>query len=205
MQTVSETYNKIANHFSNTRYRVWTCTSEFLDSIESGKCGLEVGCGNGKNLLYRSDLKLKGIDICENFVKICHNKNLDVIQGNMTSLPFEDNSFDFVFSIAAVHHLNSEELRIKAIKEMFRVCKPNGLVFVYVWAFEQSEDARRKFKKQDELVSWVSRDDGKTYYRYYHLYRQHELLKEFQDTNYNFEIIKDFYELGNWGIICTKN
>lgn len=204
MESVSETYNKIANHFNNTRYRVWSCTSKFLDSIESGKEGLEVGCGNGKNLLYRSDLKLKGIDICDNFVKICREKNLNVIQGDMISLPFDDNTFDFVFSIAAVHHLNSVDLRIKAIKEMFRVCKPDGLIFVYVWAFEQPENARRKFTKQDEMVSWLSKEDGKTYYRYYHLYKKDELLKEFQDTQYDFEIINNFYELGNWGIICKK-
>ena len=149
-------------------------------------------------------MQIKGIDICENFVKICQEKNLDVIQGDMISLPFEDNTFDFVFSIAAVHHLNKKESRVQAIKEMFRVCKPNSLVFVYVWAFEQPDDARRKFNTQDELVSWVSKDDGNTYYRYYHLYCKNELLKEFQDTNYNFEIIKDFYEMGNWGIICKK-
>ncbi len=198
--SVKDTYNNISNDFDRTRYKIWNCTSNFLDSIEKNKFGLEVGCGNGKNLQYRNDLNIKGIDICDNFVNISKNKNLDVIQGDMINLPFENNTFDFVFSVASLHHLDSSEKRIKAINEMCRVCKPGAKIFILVWAFEQENNSKRKFITTDEMVSWKS-SSGEIYYRYYHLYKENELYNEFKLSNYNFELINKFYEKGNWGII----
>jgi hypothetical protein len=87
---------------------------------------------------------------------------------------------------------------------MFRVCKKDGLIFVLVWAFDQEPDSKRKFTKTDELVSWKSREDGQTYFRYYHLYLKGELEKEFSKTNFKYNIIKNFYEKGNWGFIGQK-
>ncbi len=206
MEEIREVYNKISNDFDDTRYRVWTCTSRFMDPLEKGLNGLEVGCGNGKNILYRKDdLNIKGIDICDKLVEICKQKNLDVIQGNMNQLPFKDESFDFVYCIAVLHHLKTSQERIQALNEIFRVCKRGGKIFVLVWAFEQDESAKRKFKTQDELVPWNCREDGKTYYRFYHLYVKNELEEEFNSTDYSFNPYENFYELGNWGIMCTKN
>lgn len=202
---VRNTYNNIANHFSDTRFKVWNCTKDFLNSITSNSIGLEVGCGNGKNMMFRSDIKIEGIDICDKFVDMCKKKNLNVVQGDMTNLPYKDEQFDFVFSIAVLHHLDTLEKRIQAIKEMFRVCKKDGNIFVLVWAFEQEESSKRKFKSKDEMVSWFSREDGNTYYRYYHLYSKDELEREFEFTKNKFNIIKSFYEMGNWGLIIRKN
>lgn len=208
MTSIKEVYNKISNDFDITRYRVWTCTSDFFDLIEKNTIGLEVGCGNGKNMIYANNLnkniKVKGIDISDKFVEICKKKNLDVEQGDMIKLLYEDESFDFVFSIAVLHHLDKEELRVEALKEMFRVCKKDGIIFVLVWAFDQEPDSKRKFTKTDELVSWKSREDGQTYFRYYHLYLKDELEKEFSKTNFQYSIIKNFYEKGNWGFIIKK-
>jgi tRNA (uracil-5-)-methyltransferase TRM9 len=208
MTSVKEVYNKISNDFDITRFRVWTCTSDFLDLIGKDTYGLEVGCGNGKNMVYcnelKKNIKIKGIDISDKFVEICQKKNLDVEQGDMIKLPYLDESFDFVYSIAVLHHLDKEEERVNALKEMFRVCKKDGLIFVLVWAFDQEPDSKRKFSKTDELVSWKSRQDGKTYFRYYHLYLKGELEKEFSKTNFKYNIIKNFYEKGNWGFIGQK-
>ena len=201
---VRTTYNNIANHFSDTRFKVWFCTREFLNSIPSNSFGLEIGCGNGKNMVYRKDISMKGIDICDKFVDICKKKNLDVIQGDMSSLPYDNESFDFVMSIAVLHHLDSQEKRVKAVDEMFRVCKKGGKIFVLVWAFEQEESSKRKFKSKDEMVSWFSREDGNTYYRYYHLYSKDELENEFSKTENKFDTNKSFYEMGNWGLIIEK-
>jgi tRNA (uracil-5-)-methyltransferase TRM9 len=202
---VKDTYNQIANDFSRTRHYIWPCVKKFLDSVSQNSIGLEIGCGNGKNLMYRKDIKLKGIDICENFVNICKKKQLDVSYADMLNLPFPDNTFDFVFSIAVVHHLNTQKLRIQAINEMFRVCKPNAKIFILVWAFEQDVDSKRHFETCDEMVSWINREDGKTYYRYYHLYKKNELLEEIINSKNDYTLLDDFYEKSNWGIIISKN
>lgn len=46
-------------------------------------------------------------------------------QASVTNLPFEDNSFDMVYSSQVLHWTNTP----KAIREMLRVTKPNGFVF----------------------------------------------------------------------------
>jgi ubiquinone/menaquinone biosynthesis C-methylase UbiE len=198
--SVKDVYNSISDSFSKTRVKVWPCVSRFLDSMK-GK-GLEVGCGNGKNMFYRKDLQIQGIDICPNFVKLCNESGLKVIEGTMTNIPYEDSTFDFVYCIAALHHLNSLELRVKAIQEMIRVCKPNGTIFILVWAFEQEADSKRKFETQDVFVPW--NDKGIIQERFYHVYKKDELYKEVSLSTLNIVIKDSFYEKGNWGIIIQK-
>ena len=60
---IKEVYNKIANHFDRSRNRIWGSVKDFLDGIEERSYVLELGSGNGKNMLYRKDLTFIGIDI----------------------------------------------------------------------------------------------------------------------------------------------
>ena len=66
---VKHVYNTIANEFSNTRYRPWTCVEEFLDNIPKKSLIGDIGCGNGKNMLYRSDCHNYGCDFSNELVK----------------------------------------------------------------------------------------------------------------------------------------
>nr|XP_033806162.1 probable tRNA methyltransferase 9B isoform X2 [Geotrypetes seraphini] len=66
-------------------------------------------------------------------------------------LPYRNECFDAVLSIAVIHHLSTKERRIRAIKEMARVVRVGGQIMIYVWAMEQK---RRKFEKQDIFVPW---------------------------------------------------
>lgn len=47
---VYEVYEKIAPHFSNTRYKMWPKVEEFMNSVPPGSIVADVGCGNGKYL-----------------------------------------------------------------------------------------------------------------------------------------------------------
>ena len=47
---VYDVYEKIAPHFSNTRYKPWPRVEQFLNSLPQGSIVLDVGCGNGKYL-----------------------------------------------------------------------------------------------------------------------------------------------------------
>ena len=196
------TYNAIAKEFSNTRYRVWKKVGEFLDSIPAETLNADIGCGNGKNMRYRSDIKFLGLDLCENFVKICLDSNLDVIQGNILDLPFESNYFDNTISIAVIHHLKTVEERIKAIDELIRITKIGGKILIYVWAFEQPEHARRKFETQDVLVPFKLKNSSESFDRFYHVYLYGELEKEIR--NVNVELIQVGYEEGNHYVIIKK-
>ena len=55
-QHVYEVYEKIAPHFSNTRYKPWPKIAEFLNNLEPGSVVADVGCGNGKYLGVNKNL-----------------------------------------------------------------------------------------------------------------------------------------------------
>ena len=205
---INKTYSNIAKDFSNTRYKVWPAVAEFIDTFTSNSFNGDIGCGNGKNILYRTDLKFVGYDICDEFIDICKKRNLDVRKGNILNLPIDDNYFDNIISIAVIHHLSNIDDRVKAIRELYRITKKGGRIMIYVWAFEQPEDSKRQFTNQDEMVSY-KKTNGDIYYRYYHLYKEGELEKEINlalnfELNFefnNYKIIKKSYERGNWYII----
>lgn len=51
-----QVYEQIAGHFSTTRHKRWPRVDEFLQSVESGAVLLDLGAGNGKNVLNRNDI-----------------------------------------------------------------------------------------------------------------------------------------------------
>ena len=198
---VKYVYNKIANEFSNTRYRPWTCVENFLDNIPQNSIIGDIGCGNGKNMLYRKDCTNIGCDFSENLVKICLEKNLQVISGDILNIPFKDNMFDFTICIAVIHHLSTNEKRKKAISELLRVTKPNGKILILVWALEQEPDSRRKFTEQDNMVDWKDKKGNLLGKRYYYVFKQNELESLIPNKNM---IVESFYEKGNWGVVLKK-
>lgn len=202
MNSVEETYNTIAKDFNKTRYKIWRCVLHFIESLESKTKLLEVGCGNGKNLLYRNDIDSYGIDISEEQVEICKSKGLRVEKANMTLLPYKTNEFDNIICIATYHHLDNANDRRSALLEMYRVLKANGKILLTVWAMEQELGSKRKFTSSDEMVSWDL--NGSTYYRYYHIYKKGELEEEIREFCTEFKIESVKYELGNWSVVLSK-
>ena len=67
---VFNVYDIIGKHFDKTRVIVWPSVKKFLDSLETDKKILEIGCGNGKNILYRPELKIIGCDTSKTFLNI---------------------------------------------------------------------------------------------------------------------------------------
>lgn len=47
---VRKVYDGIAEHFSATRYKRWPVVDRFLADLPRGSLGMDLGCGNGKNL-----------------------------------------------------------------------------------------------------------------------------------------------------------
>lgn len=189
---VKDFYDKHWQRFDVSRVRIWKCVKEFTSTIVKKSTILDVGCGNGKNVKYLldNDIKAYGIDFSEKLVEVCKRKKLNVKVGNALDIPFEDNSFDNVISIAVIHHLQKEEDRIKTINEMIRVCKNNGKILISVWAVEQSgqEVQNRKFVYGDNLVKWENDE------RYYFIYDE-EHIKEFVKK---FNVTNLVWERGNW-------
>ncbi len=77
--------------------------------------------------------------------------SLDLIQGSILELPFEDQSYDLVCALDVIEHVEDHQL---AVREMQRVCKPNGLVCVTVPAFmflwNQHDDVNHHVRRYDK-------------------------------------------------------
>lgn len=200
-KNVKDVYNYIAKEFDNTRYRPWSCVENFLDNVPEKSSIGDIGCGNGKNMLYRTDCYNYGCDFSSELVDICLGKNLNVIEGDILEIPFEDNQFNYTICIAVIHHLSTREKRIKAIEELKRVTKKGGQILILVWALEQGKESRRKFVKQENFVDWKDKKGNLLGKRYYYVFKENEL----ETLVNNSELIeKSFYEKGNWGVIINN-
>ena len=101
---------------------------------QAGSFILDVGCGTGILLhqlvrLHR-DLNLYGMDIAPEMVKATRTKlgkAAEIQQGSAKSLPYEENSFDYVTCATSFHHYPKPDI---SLGEMFRVLKPGGKLVV---------------------------------------------------------------------------
>jgi ubiquinone/menaquinone biosynthesis C-methylase UbiE len=189
LEKTRDDYNLIAEEFSRTRQNLWSeLFTIFQDYIKDGDKVLDVGCGNGRllDLFGQKRMEYTGIDNAERQLKEAQKKYPDrkFLVADVLDLPFLDNSFDKIFLIAVLHHLPDKERRQKALRESQRVLKPGGLLFISVWRPRLAEVfglilkysflkivGKSKMDWFDVLIPWGSRVE-----RYYHLFRQSELL-----------------------------
>lgn len=123
-------YDDFANWYENKRGKGYHAMIDRLELsiVEPLACGkkvLEVGCGTGLLMkeIHKTASEVKGIDISEQMLAKAKERGLDVRQGIAEDLPFEDNSFDLVYSFKVLAHV--EQIK-KAMLEMNRVLKPGG-------------------------------------------------------------------------------
>ena len=133
IKSVSSFYTKNASNFSRTRVNPWPGTFEFVKSLPVNSVLLDIGCGNGRNMFLRQDLKTVGLEMSQELCNIVEEKGGNVLCGNMVNLPFENNSFDNIICIAVYHHLDNEIDRKKSLNEMYRVLKRNFKRFPYCY------------------------------------------------------------------------
>ena len=113
---------------------------------------LEIGCGTGIDLrLFPDSFQLHGIDLNEHALEIAREKvsNVNFQKGDISKLPFEDSSIDFVFTHGLMNYLDDDILK-KGISEMFRVSKR---WIMHCEKYEKTEkqiDENHKFRNMGE-------------------------------------------------------
>ena len=201
IEEVKESYNRLAREFNVTRVFTWNWTDNFIEKLEKNALVLDIGCGNGRNMIYKS-VKIFGLDISIN--QLSQKKLKDnLVCANMTNLPYKNNVFDHIICIATFHHLPTEESRLGALKEIKRVLKWEGRILLSVWSIHQPKKTKRIFSDYgDNLVPWKGRKE--TIMRYYYIFK----LQEIQNLlNKIFTIEKYIWDSGNeiFYLINNKN
>ena len=194
MNQQQKVWDSLAKIWKGYRTSPWKDVQRFLNYLSEQSAGriLEIGCGNGRNLLQFAKVGFDcyGIDFSKEMLRYAEefsrkNKvNLKLKQARAENLPFKDNYFDYVLSIAVLHHLNKEE-QGKAVREMFRVLKKEGKAVVSVWNKFNPKFWRFLLKKET-LVPW--KVDKDIFSRYYYFFSYFELKKLLKKSG--FKIIK---------------
>jgi SAM-dependent methyltransferase len=89
---------------------------------------LEVGCATGIVVKHLNELgcAAHGVDVSEWAIK--HREHENVVLAGAENLPYEDESFDLIYSIHALEHIPAE-FESRALSEMTRVARAGALQF----------------------------------------------------------------------------
>jgi len=98
---------------------------------------LDLGCGIGRNMipLIEDGFELSGVDESKEAIKILKSKikNKSLVaklkNSKFQNLSFPDNHFDAVISVQTLNHGYEADI-IQGFKELFRVLKPGGIIFI---------------------------------------------------------------------------
>ena len=198
LRSIQETYNEIAAEFDVTRYKPWPQTVEFIDELPDNSTVLDLGCGNGRNILYLASLsrgfRIFGLDFSTHLLRIAKEKikelglkhSVEFILGDVIQLPFASSSLDGIIYVATLHHLPTADQRLANLLDLERCLRPKGRAFISVWDFEQdrfADELEKQLKNPptdhefgDVLVPWTGKR-GAVHHRFYHLFYKDEFEK----------------------------
>ncbi|NQT72874.1 MAG: class I SAM-dependent methyltransferase [Chloroflexi bacterium] len=116
--------------------------------LPPGSHGLDAGCGIGLPTLLLAEAVgpsgyVTGLDISPTFIlhakeivnKAGMSQRISFRQGNVEKLPFDTDTFDWIWSTDCVGYPVGELLPL--LKEMIRVVKPGGIVAILAWSSQQ--------------------------------------------------------------------
>jgi SAM-dependent methyltransferase len=198
LKLVGRNYDDIAEHYNETRkknlFPLWNELIKICKSVEDNDRILDVGCGNGRLLeaFIGRQVDYLGVDNCEKLIDLAKEnyqannfRKADIC--DLGSVPEYD--FDYVFSIAVLHHLPGKDLRLKALRQLYNKTRKGGKVVFTVWKLWQHEKygkliwrfwflkllKKNKLDFGDILWDWKNSEGGAVSQRYYHAFHYLEL------------------------------
>lgn len=141
-----------------------TIGDEYFDVVEEkmygqDKLALDVGCGSGRWSLYAAKKFgfVEAVDPSKAVLKAASNakevKNIRISQAGVDNIPFEDESFDFVFSLGVLHHIPDTA---KAMQACVKKLKPGGYFLVYLYySLDNRGLAYKLLFKASNSIRWL--------------------------------------------------
>ena len=127
---------------------------------------LDVGCGKGFMLHdfqgLIAGITVAGIDISPYAIDNALDDVKDVVRvGDAKDLPYEDNTFDLVVSITAIHNLERDDCK-RALGEMERVSR--GHKFITVDAYHHEEEKARMDMWNLTALTYMQVDEWRAFF-----------------------------------------
>lgn len=179
LKNVKKTYDLIAKDFSKTRNTEWKEFEQFLPHIKDEQILADIGCGNGRFFKFISKHKhvlYTGVDSSKRLLKEAKRLNTKhsdkagspkFIYGDILKIPLRPSSQDIVACIAVLHHVPTIKLHKKAVKELWKILKKKGKLFLTVWDLIKQKNC----KKGDNFIPWGKEEIP----RYYYAFEEKEL------------------------------
>lgn len=141
IDTVDSFGDEWAEFNSFTENEIKITGDQYFDIVDSKLINektivLDVGCGSGRWSKYLADKvgfieavdPSKAVYSASSF--LANYNNIRITQASADNLPFEDNSFDFVFSLGVLHHIPNTQ---KALEDITRKAKKGAAVLIYLY------------------------------------------------------------------------
>ena len=126
---------------------------------------LDIGCGGGMNInrMAQTAKKVYGVDYSIESVNLSKEVNeeyikegkVEIYEGNVLKLPFEDNSFDVVTAFETVYFWPDI---MKSFGEVKRVLKPGGMFLIGCEANGANNLAMKFFDKMVDMTFYEDHD-----------------------------------------------
>lgn len=134
-QTLYEKTSIVKEYTFTQKSELWLEEKTIFEKYEKyirDKAVLDVGCGGGRMAIALSEMtsNYTGIDYSKEMIKACQkwHSSLNFLYGDASDMQmFDAESFDFIlFAFNGIDSM-SQEKRIKALKEIYRVLKIGGI------------------------------------------------------------------------------
>lgn len=192
-------HDAFASEFSTSRPFFWRELDFLKEHVHTGTAVLDIGCGNGRlvDVFEGIDIEYTGIDFSKELIAIAQHERGSkgvFLKADALALPFEENSFDAVFSIAVLHHIPSRENRMQFVSEAYRVLKPGGVCVLTVWNIAQWKFFKVHLEHSLKKIFGVSKLDfgdiiipfgKKKRERYIHMLTARSLKKLFKKSGFS--------------------
>jgi tocopherol O-methyltransferase len=120
---------------------------------------LDAGCGIGGSSLYLSDkfhARVTGITLSpvqrqrasDRSSEAGLNARTKFLVANAQEMPFDNNTFDFVWSLESGEHMPS---KVKFLQECYRVLKPGGKLMMATWCHRPIDESPLTRQEQKHL------------------------------------------------------
>ncbi|ADH99639.1 demethylmenaquinone methyltransferase [Salisediminibacterium selenitireducens] len=151
-ESISSQYDKMNGIISFQMHLAWRKDTMKKMNVKSGSKALDVCCGTADWTLHLGEAtgpagEVIGLDFSQNMLSVgevkVQNSGMDhvsLIHGNAMDLPFESDTFDYV---TVGFGLRNVPDYLGALKEMYRVVKPGGMVV----CLETSQPTAKGFKE----------------------------------------------------------